>query len=436
LRRHRDPATVTDDGSRRHVLALGAFFALMYAVQSLGDPSSGIVAQPLRSLLREWPLDAGEIALFMALVGLPWALKPVFGLLSDFVPLAGTRRRHYLLLATGSACIGFAVLAGAPLFADDRAWLLAILLMPAIGVAFGDVLIDGLMVEEGQPTGLTGVLQSVQWTASYAAMLATGLIGAWFSEIGRPDLAFGTCAALWGVSLAFAAVVVREPVRVRRPGFAVFRTTLQEVRRSAGLAPVAAILFVWSFNPLWSTVIYLHLTEALGYTETEFGRFLALFSFGAMLGAAAYPLYCRRVAPGTLVHASIVAGVTGNLLYLALPDVGGLGALATATALLAGGSYMTGTMVQLDIAARRAPLAAAATIFALLMALTNLSASVSEALGGWLYAGAGPSPNDGWVTVVVLSALFPALCWAFMPSLRRALPEWFANAADPTDARR
>jgi hypothetical protein len=70
------------------------------------------------------------------------------------------------------------------------------------------------------------------------------------------------------------------------------------------------------------------------------------------------------------------------------------------------------------------------------MALTNLSASVSEALGGWLYAGAGPSPNDGWVTVVVLSALFPALCWAFMPSLRRALPEWFANAADPTDARR
>ena len=37
----------------------------------------------------------------MALLAVPWTIKPVFGLLSDFVPLFGSRRRNYLLLSNG-----------------------------------------------------------------------------------------------------------------------------------------------------------------------------------------------------------------------------------------------------------------------------------------------------------------------------------------------
>jgi hypothetical protein len=39
----------------------------------------------------------------MALLAVPWTIKPAFGLLSDFVPLFGSRRRNYLLLANGLA---------------------------------------------------------------------------------------------------------------------------------------------------------------------------------------------------------------------------------------------------------------------------------------------------------------------------------------------
>jgi hypothetical protein len=31
----------------------------------------------------------------MALLAVPWTIKPAFGLLSDFVPLFGSRRRNY-----------------------------------------------------------------------------------------------------------------------------------------------------------------------------------------------------------------------------------------------------------------------------------------------------------------------------------------------------
>ena len=44
----------------------------------------------------------------MAVLALPWSLKPLLALLSDFVPLFGSRRRSYLIVSTAVAAIGLA----------------------------------------------------------------------------------------------------------------------------------------------------------------------------------------------------------------------------------------------------------------------------------------------------------------------------------------
>jgi BT1 family len=81
------------------------FFAALYFVQSVSDPTSGLVAQPVRSLLKSWGESPAALGALMALLALPWTIKPLFGLLSDFVPLFGSRRRNYLLLANGAAAV-------------------------------------------------------------------------------------------------------------------------------------------------------------------------------------------------------------------------------------------------------------------------------------------------------------------------------------------
>ena len=50
------------------------FFAALYFVQSVGDPTSGLIAQPVRSLLRSWGSPAALGAL-MALLAVPWTIK-------------------------------------------------------------------------------------------------------------------------------------------------------------------------------------------------------------------------------------------------------------------------------------------------------------------------------------------------------------------------
>jgi hypothetical protein len=171
------------------------FFATLYFIQGIGDPGSGLIAQPILSLLRQWGESPASLAAIMALLAIPWSIKPAFGLLSDFVPLFGSRRRNYLLLANGMAAMSLLFLALAPLSPEYR-WLLFALLLPTtVGIALGDVIVDALMVEKGQPLGLTGRLQSIQWGAANAALLLTGVLGGYIAETKLQSLAFAICAA-------------------------------------------------------------------------------------------------------------------------------------------------------------------------------------------------------------------------------------------------
>src|SRR5262245_38797960 len=87
---------VLDNSSSGFVTGVSAFFATMYFIQGVGDPTSGLIAQPVRSLLKSWGDSPATIAAFMGLLALPWTLKPLLGLLCDLVPLFGSRRRNYL----------------------------------------------------------------------------------------------------------------------------------------------------------------------------------------------------------------------------------------------------------------------------------------------------------------------------------------------------
>lgn len=96
---------------------------------------------------------------------------------------------------------------------------------------------------------------------------------------------------------------------------------------------------------------------------------------------------------------------------------------AAFVSVLVGFTYLAGSMVQCDLAARSCPPAAAGTTFAILMALCNLSLSLSTAIGGWLY--------DEWLVrfgatyafnlLVGLGALSTCACWLVMPLLNRAI---------------
>src|SRR5580658_10617613 len=93
-----------DDRTIGHLLI---FFALVYVVEGLGQ-IGGLVSQPLNYYLKEvqgW--TPVQVTAFVTAFNLPWIIKPVYGLISDFVPLFGYRRKSYLIVANVAAIAGF-----------------------------------------------------------------------------------------------------------------------------------------------------------------------------------------------------------------------------------------------------------------------------------------------------------------------------------------
>ncbi len=75
------------------------FFALVYVVEGLGQ-IVGLIAQPLNYYLKEvhgW--TPVQVTAYITVFNIPWIIKPVYGLISDFVPMFGYRRKSYLLIA-------------------------------------------------------------------------------------------------------------------------------------------------------------------------------------------------------------------------------------------------------------------------------------------------------------------------------------------------
>jgi len=102
-------------------------------------------------VFKERGLSAGQLAAFNWSITIPWFIKPVYGLLSDFVPLFGTRRRSYFLIMSSMAALSALTVSLMP--TAPYAALATVITLLWLGVGFTDVLTDALMVENGSPSG-------------------------------------------------------------------------------------------------------------------------------------------------------------------------------------------------------------------------------------------------------------------------------------------
>src|SRR5207237_7100944 len=74
------------------------FFGLVYVVEGIGQ-TGGIIAQPLSYYLKEvYAWTPVQVTAFLTVFNFPWIIKPVYGLISDFLPLFVYPRHNYIIM--------------------------------------------------------------------------------------------------------------------------------------------------------------------------------------------------------------------------------------------------------------------------------------------------------------------------------------------------
>jgi hypothetical protein len=404
---------------RAALAPLGLLFGALYFLQGIVEPGDGLIAQPTRALLERRGLGAGSIGDAMLLSSLPWAMKPLFGVLSDSLPIGGSRRRAWLALVSAAAAAALGVLALAPV--EPAGWaFVACLAVATAGVAFADVVVDAHMVETAQPLGLTGPIQAIQWGSIYAAAALAGWAGGVISQAGAFAMAFGTAAVGSLLTLALALGGVREQAGAPAPvGPRATLTELGAALREPRLRAAATFLVLWSFSPGYGAVLDFHVTRSLGLDERTYGDATAVHAIACAAACGVYAAVCRRVRFAALLHAAIVMGAVSALAYAVVDGRASLLAVSAA----GGATYMLASLALLDLAARVCPPRVAGSVFALLMALQNLSLSVATWLGGHVYEDMVPwaGPTTAYAALALAGAAASAGCWAVLPAVRRGL---------------
>jgi MFS family permease len=358
------------------------FFAIVYAVEGIGQARSGIMWQPLAHWLKEamhW--TPVTISASVAIFDLPWVIKPVWGAISDFVPLFGYRRRPYLVLANIAAFLAFAWVATIATATS----MIPALTVTAFAMAISSTLCGALLVETGQKNNATASFVNQQWLWFNIAQMITTLLAGYLIEVLSPIGALHAAAAIAAVApltIVAGTWLIDEPrARIDIDALRGRLNALLSVFRNRDLWFVAGFLFLYYFSPGFGTPLYFQMTDRLGFSQGFIGVLASIGAGGWIIGGLLYRFRLQRLSRRRLLQLSILGGVLSTLSYLLLSTP----ATAVAIWLTTGITSMIAMIATMSLAAEASPEGAEGFSFAAMMSIVNLTGPLSDTTGSWLY---------------------------------------------------
>ena len=388
------------------------FFALVYVVEGLGQVG-GLIAQPLNYYLKtaqNWtPL---QITAFVSLFNLPWIIKPLYGLISDFVPLFGYRRKSYLILVNAAAIAGFVwttqITAPGDLFLS--------LSVTAYAMAISSTLCGAVLVENGQRLHESGSFVNQQWLWFNIAAMAAALLGGQLVERLSPDGALHGAAAIIAVAPLLVIggalfLVPEKKASINLQGIKDTFAGLKESFRRRELWLIAGFLFLYNFSPGLSTPLYFTMTDSLHFSQSYIGILGSISAAGWVVGALLYHRLFDHLTLRMLLNLSILFGAVATAAFLFLSN-------ETSAAVIyfcSGFAAMLAMVASLTLAADYCPPRAEGFTFAVLMSVSNLASSLADNIGSFLYT---HMFDHSLSPLVLISAAFTAVAFVLVPLLR------------------
>ncbi|MBI2108924.1 MAG: MFS transporter [Parcubacteria group bacterium] len=399
-------ATLCDGVRLSNILPLMILVGVYYFLQGLGG-NPGFHAQALDLFLKNnLGLNPAGQASFMFLVTIPWMIKPLYGFLSDSVPIFGYRRKSYFFIASFLSLGAYILIS---FFGYSYTTVLALYFIAMVGYACSDVLCDAVMVERGKPLQATDRLQSAQWLSISCAGVIVTFFGGYIAEY----LSFQNAVLISAVAPCIVIFVTARFLKEEKSVSVAdaSRKAWLGVKEALKMKPIwgcAIFLFLFNMQPGLGTVLYNYQIDVLKFTQVQIGHIGTISQICFIVGALVYAAFCSKLSERVLLNGIIAVGCLTTLAYLFYDN------LATAF-IVSGSTSFIGVITFLGVltlAARVCPENAEGTVFALLMSMTNFGARVGNIIGANIYEMFHYKP------LVILSALFVACMWFFLPLVR------------------
>lgn len=376
----------------------------------------------------ELGLSPAEVSALMGIAALPWIVKPLFGFMSDGLPIFGYRRRPYLIL---SGIFGAVAWIGMATVVNTGWQATALMLLSSLSVAVSDVIVDSLVVERAREESLSnaGSLQSLCWGSSAIGGLITAYLSGSLLEHFSTQTVFLMTATFPPIVSAVAWLIAEE--RVGEDSIGLGKVKEQVIQLKGAIAQKAiwlptAFLFIWQATPSSDSAFFYFTTNELGFHPEFLGKVRLVTSLASLVGIWLFQRFFKTIPFrrifwwSTLLSATL--GMTTLLLVTHTNRAIGIDDhwFSIGDSLILTVMGQIAYMPVLVLAARLCPPGVEATLFALLMSVTNLAGLLSYEEGALLMHLLGVTESNFdqlWLLVVItnLTTLLPLIFIKWLP---------------------
>ncbi|KAF3955397.1 hypothetical protein CMV_019382 [Castanea mollissima] len=144
----------------------------------------------------------------------PWSIKPLYGILSDCIPIKGRKRIPYLVIATVLSLLPWLVLGLNATLRNSTWHLMIFLTVQNLGSAMADVVVDAMIAEavRFERASFAGDLQTISWLAMALGGICGSLLGGFALTNLQIDTIFLLFSILPAIQLLSCALVEENSV--------------------------------------------------------------------------------------------------------------------------------------------------------------------------------------------------------------------------------
>ncbi|XBI54974.1 hypothetical protein VPH35_036884 [Triticum aestivum] len=375
--------------------------AIVYFVQGLDNMADNMAVLGLARLAVSFylkddlHLDPAETAVISGFSSLPWLIKPIYGFISDSIPLYGYRRRSYLILSGFLGTLSWSLMATV---VNSKYGAGFSILLGSLSVAFSDVVVDSMVVERarGESQSTSGSLQSLCWGSSAFG----GIVSAYFSgslvDAYGVRFVFGITAFLPLMTSAVAVLVNEHrltpgehAMSVSGSGF--IESSIQHIKqlwtsvKQPNIFLPTLFIFLWQATPHSESAMFFFM-----YVSGFLGRVKLVTSIASLLGVGIYnyflkAVHLRKIFLVTTIIGSAL-GMTQVLLVTGLNRQFGVSDewFSIGDSLIITVLGQAAFMPVLVLAAKLCPPGMEATLFATLMSISNAGSVTGGLVGAGL----------------------------------------------------
>lgn len=361
-------------------------------------------------------ISATQYSAYRALIGIPWSLKFIFGMISDGLPILRYRRKSWFLIGwTGFLIINF-VLAG--MGAPSVNVTIGLMFIMTCFYLLADVCTDTMAVERSrfEVETIRGCLQTSAYTIRSFGTIVGALLGAMLynSQTWGWGLTINQCFLLSAL-IPLATIIPSTPFLEELVSSNIvptlsdqFRKLWEVLQTKAVYRTVGYIYFYGIFqipNGAWANF----LLQGLKFTDFEYGMLTVCGCVLAWMGMNVYRIFFFETSWRNIYIYTTLLGFFFSLLqivlvlqlnkaigipnfYFALGDIG-------ATAIISAIQFMPSCIMF----AMLCPEGSEGLVYALLTTITNLSGSVSSDIGSamTLIWDVSNTRYDFWWTIIL-----------------------------------